>query len=264
MQVEQQQVVCQVPEDLYSSKKQHQQQQLAASQRHQQLPSDLLAASNPLLVEFLEWAEPQTLFELSRAEAEAAAECTLAAATAGPSFTTVQTATACSSSSIMGSTGVHSSSRTLLSGELQLPCSGLLAGRPVVGLAGPATNQAAADAASAISAAADAGSSAAVSNHLLLACYGPVAMPAKAAAAEHGLSGLGCLCVWDLLQASSSSRAAQHAAAAVGGGSGVPFGVMQLLVSEGRPTCCCWGAGEASSLVFAGGSAGLLFHALTV
>jgi hypothetical protein len=260
VQVERQPGVCQVPEDLYSSTKQHKQQQVGVSQRHQQLPSDLLAASNPLLVEFLEWAVPQVLYELSRAEAEAAVQCSLAAATAGPRFAAVQTAAACRSNSMV--TGLHSSGRTLLSGELQLSYGALLAGRPVVGLSGPPTDQAAAEAASAISAAAAASSSAAVSSHLLLACYGPVAMPAEAAAAEHGLPGLGCLCVWDLLQASSSSRSAQHAAAAAAAGdSGVPFGVVQLLVSEGRPTCCCWGAGEAACLVFAGEPAGTVLLA---
>lgn len=203
------------------------------------------------------------LFELGRADAEAASESSQASAAAGPAFAAMRTAAqSSSSSSSSGRSGTASSSmQALLSGELQLSSKSpgdLLAGRPVVGLTGPPTAQAAAAAAAAISAAAGL-AAAANSSHLLLACYGPASMPAAAAAAaaelQHGLAGLGCLCVWDLLTASTQSPAAAAAAVVVGVQEdvSVPHGVLQLLVSEGKPTCCCWGSGEAAAtLIFAG------------
>jgi hypothetical protein len=243
-QVERQAGGCQVPDDLYtssssSSKTQQQQQQSGAQSSRAALPTDLLLGADPALAEFIEWAVPQVLFELQRAEAEAAANSSLASAAAGPAFGAVQTALNSSSGASMPA---------LLAGELQLAVgSSLLAGRPVVGLSGPPTLQAAATAAAAVSAAV--GST--VSNHLLLSCYGPVPL---AAVSEHGLAGLGCLCVWDLLllAAGSSAGQGQGAGAVEAAGGSVPHGVVQLLVSEGRPTCCCWGAGEAATLVFAG------------
>jgi len=233
LQVEQQTCGSQAPEDLYSSV----QQPKSAHAHQQHVPQDLLAAANPALAEFLDWAVPQVLFELQRAEATAAAEGRLLSATAGLCYSVLQTA-------IQASSSGGSGHRSLLSGELQLKGSGLLAGRPVIWLAAPPTQAAAAGAAAAITAAA-------VSGHLLLVCYGPVAMAPEAAIREHGLAGLGCICVWDLLQAGSS----KPTQAPVGSSSSqLPDGVVQLLVSEGRPTCCCWGAGEASCLVFAGKS----------
>lgn len=261
-QIEQQTGACQAPEDLYSSRGPAQQQQAGKSQQQRQpLPIDLLAASNPAFAEFLDWAVPQVLFELGRADAEAAAESSQASAAAGPAFAAVRTALQASSSS--GRSGTASSSmQALLLGELQLSsrtAGDLLSGRPVVGLAGPPTPQSAAAAAAVISAVA--GIPGAVANsHLLLACYGPVAMPEAAVAGElqHGLAGLGCLCVWDLLAASTQLPAAATAAAPAAvvaglqGDVSVPHGVLQLLVSEGKPTCCCWGSGEAATLVLAG------------
>lgn len=234
LQVEQQAGGCQVPEDLYSSSRTQQQQSEAQSSRAT-LPTDLLLGADPALAEFLEWAVPQVLFELQRADAEAAAKNSLASAAAGPAFGAVQTALNSSSAG----------SSALLAGELQLAGSSLLAGRPVVGVSGPPTPQAAVTAAAAVSAAVVS----AVSNHLLLSCYGPVPV---AAASEHGLAGLGCLCVWDLLLLAGSSGGQGKGADAADGGSSVLGGVVQLLVSEGRPTCCCWGAREAATLVFAG------------
>lgn len=235
MQVEQQAGDCQVPEDLYSSSSSRtQQQQSEAQPSRATLPTDLLLGADPALAEFLEWAVPQVLFELQRAKAEAAAKSSLASAAAGPAFGAVQTAVNSSSAG----------SSALLAGELQLAGSSLLAGRPVVGVSGPPTPQAAATATAAVSAAVVG----TVSNHLLLSCYGPVPV---AAASEHGLAGLGCLCVWDLLLLAGSSGG-QGKGGSASGGSSVPHGVVQLLVSEGQPTCCCWGAGEAATLVFAG------------
>jgi hypothetical protein len=260
-QIEQQTGVCQAPEDLFSSSRgpaQQQQQAGRSQQQRQPLSIDLLAASNPAFAEFLEWAVPQVLFELGRVDAEAAAESSQASAAAGPAFAAVRTAVQCSSSSSSGRSGTASSiTQSLLSGELQLSSRSpgdLLSGRPVVGLAGPPTPQAAAAAAAAISAAAGL-AAAANSSYLLLACYGPAAMAAAAAAElQHGLAGLGCLCVWDLLAASTQSPAAAAAVVAgVQGDVSVRHGVLQLLVSEGKPTCCCWGSGEAAAtLIFAG------------
>lgn len=232
LQVEQQTCGSQVPEDLYSSV----QQPKSAHAWQQHVPQDLLAAANPAFAEFLDWAVPQVLFELQRAEATAAAEGRLLSATAGLCYGVLQTALQASSSSSSGGSGC----RSLLSGELQLAGSGLLAGRPVIGLAGPPTQAAAA------------GAAAAVSSHLLLVCYGPVAMTPAAAIREHGMAGLGCICVWDVQQAGSSKPT--PAPVTSSSSSHLPDGVLQLLVSEGRPTCCCWGAGEASCLVFAGRS----------
>lgn len=258
LQIEQQPGSCQVPEDLYSSSRTQQQHAGVLAQARGPLPADLLAASDPAFAEFMEWAIPQVLFELQRAEAEAAAESTLISAAAGPSFAAVQTAVHAADSSSNSSTAAGL--QKLLAGELKLPCEGLLSGRPVVGIAGPPTPQAATTAAAAVTAAvptAAAGGGGGVSSHLLLACYGPVG---NTPVSDHGLAGLGCLCVWDLLLL-SSSKAQGHkpavAAAAAGAGDAagasiVPRGVLQLLVSEGRPTCCCWGAGEAATLVFAG------------
>lgn len=253
-----------MPDDLYSTTQQQTQSSSSStSSTHKQQHQHLLsAATDPAaLSEFLGWAVPQVLFELQRAEAEAAAENRLVCAAAGPSFSTVQSTqplplkthlnnNSSSSSSSLGREG------TLLAGELQLSAvDNMLQGRSVVGLAGPPTAQAAAAAAAVIAAGAG---TAPVSSHLLLVCYAPVTMPAAAAASEHGVAGLGCLCVWDLLQASSGdSPQAQQRAAERGSSSSsagaTPPGVVQLLVSEGRPTSCCWGPGEAACLVFAGG-----------
>jgi hypothetical protein len=247
LQVEQQPGACQVPEDLYSSTRTQHQQQPGTQQPHNNLPMELLAASNSAFAEFVDWAVPQVLFELGRADAEAAAESTLVSAAAGPSFAAIQTATQTPGSSSSSSRAVQL--QALLAGELQLLGSSLLAGRPLIGITSSPTPQGAAAAAAAIAAATSvAGANAAVSSHLLLACYGPVPMSAAAAVSEHGLAGLGCLCVWDLQAASSRVKVSEAAEE----GRSLPQGVLQLLVSEGKPTCCCWGAGQAAALVFAG------------
>jgi hypothetical protein len=248
LQVEQQPGACQVPEDLYSGSRTQHRQQPGTQQPHKSLPMDLLAASNSAFAGFVDYAVPQVLFELGRADAEAAAESSLVSAAAGPSFAAVQTAV-----ETPGSSYSTEQSQALLAGELQLLGSSLLAGRPLIDITGPPTPQSAAAAAAAIATATSvAGAIAAVSSHLLLACYGPVGMSAAAAVSEHGLAGLGCLCVWDL---QAASRRVQVSAAA-SEGSSLPHGVLQVLVSEGKPTCCCWGAGEAAALVFAGKEGG--------
>jgi hypothetical protein len=141
-----------------------------------------------------------------------------------------------------------SSGSPMFKGELQLghatSYSKLLAGRSVVAVAYPPTPADAAAAAAAISAAAVA-AVVGVSAHLLLSCCSPVAMSAEAALKEHGVAGWGCLCIWDL-KVQQHHQQQQQVAAANGG-------LVQLLVSEGRPSCCCWGTGAGSCLVFAGG-----------
>ncbi|KAF8064512.1 hypothetical protein HT031_003312 [Scenedesmus sp. PABB004] len=171
------------------------------------------------LAAFLGWAVPEALAELGRRAPGAAA-----AAAAGPAFAPCARRAA---SPRGGGT------RPLLAGELPLAApGGLLAGRAVLALACPPTPAAAAAAAAAVGAA----TGAAVSSDLLLACCSAVAMPPEAAIREHGLPGMACLAVWDLA-----------AAAAPGGG------LLQLLVCEGAPACCCWGAGAPGGwLVFAG------------
>lgn len=48
---------------------------------------------------------------------------------------------------------------------------------------------------------------------------------------DHTINSKGVLCVWDLLRHESPSA---------------------VLVSEGKPTCCCWGVGSCSNMVVAG------------
>eukprot|EP00198_Chlamydomonas_reinhardtii_P013195 XP_001702532.1 flagellar associated protein [Chlamydomonas reinhardtii] len=104
------------------------------------------------------------------------------------------------------------------SAKLGLASDGLLAQRPVTGLAfcaGPIP--------------------------LLLAAYAPVGAQLGAAALlqDHTLGSKGIMCVWDL---SSAARGPQLQGA-------TPSAV---LVSEGSPACCCWAPAPSTSLVFAG------------
>jgi hypothetical protein len=209
------------------------------------------------MVDFLEWALPEVMFELGKAAAaaDAAAEGKRAAAARqglqfAPCKVQMQLAGHRSNlprSNSRKSSGSSSSSSPMLTGELQLGStagySKLLAGRSVVAVAYPPTPADAVAAAAAISAAAAAAATG-VSSHLLLSCCSPVAMPAEAALKEHGIAGWGCLCVWDL-KAQQQQQQQQQITAAGGG-------LVQLLVSEGRPSCCCWGTSGGSSLVFAG------------
>ncbi|KAG2446162.1 hypothetical protein HXX76_000757 [Chlamydomonas incerta] len=104
------------------------------------------------------------------------------------------------------------------SAKLGLASEGLLAQRPVTGLAfcaGPSP--------------------------LLLAAYAPVGAQLGAAALlqDHSLGSKGIMCVWDL---SSAARGPQLQGA-------LPAAV---LISEGSPSCCCWAPAPSTSLVFAG------------
>jgi hypothetical protein len=220
------------------------------------------------IVDFLDWALPEVMFELGKAAAAADAVAEgrrAAAARQGLQFAPARvqlhpareqqrsTAPGLSHNNSRSRSGSSGSSVTL-AGELQLgSTSKLLAGRSVVAVACPPTPADAGAAAAAIGAAAAA--AAAVSGHLLLSCCSPVAMSAESALKEHGIAGLGCLCVWDLKAQQQQQQQQQQLVAASSGG-----GLVQLLVNEGRPSCCCWGSGAGSCLVFAGGSASIQQH----
>jgi hypothetical protein len=205
------------------------------------------------MVDFLAWALPEVMYELGKAAAaaDAAAEGKRAAAARqglqfAPCKVQMQPAGNRINLPRSNSHNSSSSSSLMLTGELQLGgtagCGKLLAGRSVVAVAYPPTPAYAVAAAAAISAAA-AAAAAGVSAHLLLSCCSPVAMSAEAALKEHGIAGWGCLCIWDLKAQQQQQQ--QQVTAASGG-------LVQLLVSEGQPSCCCWGTGAGSSLVFAG------------
>lgn len=287
---------CQVPDDLHCSQGSsfmHSAQQgsaAATASRQRQQPSEtLLSDTDPALPSFLDWAVPQVLFELNQTAAAVASRNNKAAAAGGLRFPAAATqAGGGAGTTLARDSSSGSSGRTLFAGELQLQWPGVLSGRCVVGLSAPATAAAAATAATAISSAVAAGlgSSTSTSSHLLLTCCSPVAMPAAAALKAHGLAGLGCLCVWDLQEAVRAAVHGTPAAGSSGGGSSSatgsaasggssnsssggsssgrgPAGLLQLLVSEGRPMCCCWGAGEASCIVFAGTPSCIILVAAT-
>lgn len=189
-----------------------------------------LLESDAGLSDFIDWAVPELVFELGKAAAVAAA-----VAEEGSKVASTQQGLPFRPSNVSETVAARGSSaagfqKRLMSGHINLQCIDLLIGRAVLSVVCPPTPAAAVAAAAAIST----GVAAVVSSHLLLSCCSPAVMTAEAALKEHGLPGLGCLCVWDLMQ--------QQAAAAP----------VQLLVCEGQPTCCCWGTGAASHLVFAG------------